>query len=57
MGHPLRILELHLEITKLAMEDQEPDVKAKLWKRHLDHMEKTAAFWDKLADAGDEVTP
>ena len=57
MGNSLRILELHLEITKLAMEDQEPEVKAKLWKRHLEHLEKTAALWDKLAGIGDEETP
>jgi len=35
---PTRIIELALEIVKLAMEGQPPDVRAQMWRWHVEDM-------------------
>lgn len=41
---PLRIVELLLEIVKLAMESAPPDVRADMWRMHLDDMKRWRKF-------------
>ena len=42
----LTIIELTLQIVKMAMESQTPEVRATLWRQHMERMD----WWEKLFD-------
>lgn len=46
--NPLRIIELALEIVKLAMEGQTPEQRAKLWAWYIEDAEKFREFFKTL---------
>ena len=40
------------EIVKLAMESQPPEVRAELWRQHLEDVKAWRAFWQGLIPKG-----
>lgn len=42
------IVKLVLEIVKLAMEGQPPDVRAELWRLYLEDVKAWRAFWKDI---------
>lgn len=45
---PLTIIETILQIVLVAMEGQPPEIRAKLWERHMEFLEKSDAFWERV---------
>ncbi len=45
---PLRIVELMLEIVKLAMEGQDIEQRQRMWAWYIEDVEKWRAFWAKI---------
>lgn len=45
---PTAIIQLLLEIVKIAMEGQPPEVKAELWRLYLEDLKEWRAFWKQF---------
>ena len=50
---PLTIIETILKIVLLAMEGQPPEIRAKLWERHMAFLEQGDAFWERVSKVFD----
>jgi hypothetical protein len=44
----LKLADTIAEIVKLAMESQPPEVRAELWRMHLEDMKAWRSFWQGL---------
>jgi hypothetical protein len=49
---PLAIIEKILDIVKIALEGQPPDVRAELWRMYLEDVKAWRAFWANLTPDG-----